>query len=420
MCIHTHVYEKSEPCIYDQNLDLTRENCIDMYHIVDYLSVESVLEEVQNFVKENLTFENTIDLMTLMGDKLENEIVEFYENNKLTDIEKFIAKLNKASQDVFLSVIHLIFEYIDCHLICKMIKSWFEHNSQSRIEDVIPEISYIFDSEDNERAADFSHKEKFKFYNFCLQRIDPESKYLGKIFNDIFIDGEYEEEKLDNDLSETTIFELLEEPTKIFKKLCTDDNPEHDKRNAKMIKMLSNDDEVKKTIEHGTDSKINKLELVEACKNGQMEIVKMLLECNANINARENFGYVSKCGTKYGYRTIPSKRTYQRDEITRHYKYKYFSPLTISCYSKQTEIVKLLLSKQCNIDVIYMTTNFRADERRKYDALHAACRRQNNEEIIDLLMEKKKDWNFEHITEEYDCDATMVAYVNSKRNIEEE
>ena len=139
------------------------------------------------------------------------------------------------------------------------------------------------------------------------------------------------------------------------------------------------------------------------------------------LNARENYGHVyfTTCGTKYGYRTLPSKRTYQRDELAYHYKYKYYSPLTISCYSKQTEIVKLLLSKQCDINIAYMTTNWRADERRKFDALHAACRRQNNQEIIDLLMEKKKDWKFEHITEEYDCDATMIAYVNSKRIIEE-
>ena len=56
-----------EPCyfalylkaVYDKNLVLTKNNCAGFLQIIDFLSVESCLKDVENFVKENLTFENT-------------------------------------------------------------------------------------------------------------------------------------------------------------------------------------------------------------------------------------------------------------------------------------------------------------------------------------------------------------------------
>ena len=266
--------------IYDKDLEITKENCIDMYHMIDYLSVECCLEDVEKFVKENLTFENTIDLMMLMGDRLDSEIEDFYKNNELTDYDSFIDRLNEANPDVFLSVIHLIHDKLTPAMNCRILREWFRNNPKSLIEDIIPEIKYIFRDLPN-----FVHKEKFKFYNFCMQKIKPNSDYVYKMFGDIF--GTKEENKLSENIEETTVHELIENPIDTFKKLCYDKNPLNDKKNAGLIKLLAGEDEIKKIIEHGTDCKIHQLELVEACHNGQLDIVKVLIECNADINARE-------------------------------------------------------------------------------------------------------------------------------------
>ena len=49
------------------------------------------------------------------------------------------------------------------------------------------------------------------------------------------------------------------------------------------------------------------------------------------------------------------------------------------------------------------------------DALQAACRRENNKEIIDLLTERYRKWNFHGFTE--DCVADMVAYAKEKEPV---
>ena len=87
----------------------------------------------------------------------------------------------------------------------------------------------------------------------------------------------------------------------------------------------------------------------------------------------------------------------------------------MACYSKRTEIVKLLLSRKCALNLSYSTNQTQKDENRKYDALHAACRSKSNQEIIDMLMDETEDWNYDHLTEELDCDKDMIAYVKSKR-----
>ena len=76
--------------------------------------------------------------------------------------------------------------------------------------------------------------------------------------------------------------------------------------------------------------------------------------------------------------------------------------------------MKLLLSRKCALDILYETNESEHDQNRKYDALHAACRSKSNKEIIDMLMDEKEDWNYDHLTEGLDCDKDMIAYVNKK------
>ena len=198
-------------------------------------------------------------------------------------------------------------------------------------------------------------------------------------------------------------------PKDTIKKLCCDGNPKNDKRNAALIKMLATkDEEIKNMItdkssyyerkmfsiglvQQQSALKVGGTPLVEVCENGQLEMAKTLIESGADINAGRHSEY----------------------DVT---------PLIASCYSKKTEIVKYLLSKSCDLRKKYLFVQkyvYKESWQEKYkylEALHAACRAKNNEEIVDLLMEKRKDWNHEHLTEAYDCDKDMIAYVNSKRN----
>jgi len=66
--------------IYGENLDLDEYNCVDFLYVIDFLSVEFCKKDFENFVKENLTFANTIELLKI--NKLEDEVGEFYKKNK--------------------------------------------------------------------------------------------------------------------------------------------------------------------------------------------------------------------------------------------------------------------------------------------------------------------------------------------------
>ena len=146
------------------------------------------------------------------------------------------------------------------------------------------------------------------------------------------------------------------------------------------------------------------LEIIDVCENGQIEMLKVFIECGADIDRCE------WAGPEVGNMC----RVCIADEKVKHY-YGY-SPLVIACYSKQIEVVKLLLTRKCALDVSYKANRPTGnDEDREYDALHAACRSKSNKEIIDMLMDEKGDWNYDHLTKELDCNKDMIAYVKSKR-----
>ena len=128
-------------------------------------------------------------------------------------------------------------------------------------------------------------------------------------------------------------------------------------------------------------------------------MLKALLECGADIDSRE---WVGPSGTLCRHSDRNLVRYYQG-----------YSPLLISCYKKQKEIVKLLLSRKCNLDIVYEANNAENDQFRKYDALHAAARGISNQEIIDILMNEKKNWKYDLLTREY-SDRDMFDYITAK------
>ena len=99
----------------------------------------------------------------------------------------------------------------------------------------------------------------------------------------------------------------------------------------------------------------------------------------------------------------------------KHY-YQDYTALIMACYSKQKEVVQLLLSRNCTLNVFYYTNEKDKDgNKQSLDALHAACRSKSNKDIIDMLMDETEKWNYDNLTQEFDCDKDMIAYVKSKR-----
>ena len=190
---------------------------------------------------------------------------------------------------------------------------------------------------------------------------------------------------------------------KLLRKYCHDTNRNNDMKNAKIIKALNQISGIQtriKSQEVGS-SQTDGLEIIDVCENGQIEMLKAFIECGADIDECEWGG--------------PNGGNCRHRGLKRYYQS--YSPLVMGCYSKQKEVVKLLLSRGCSLDITYETNKLNDDDR-NYDALHAACRSKSNKEIIDMLMNEKKDWNYEYLTEDFDCDKDMIAYVESKRPID--
>ena len=218
--------------------------------------------------------------------------------------------------------------------------------------------------------------------------------------------ADMKEELMNKEKAKRTKEATNDEKIKLFKKACYDTNhiTDNDKDNAIIVKLLQHDPEIKKIIQHGTDKKLHKLELVEACANGQFETVQALIDANADINAREHAGKLPE--------QSKNNQPACRDEDFCDY-----GPLTVSCLKGHDKIVELLLSKGCDLDKDYNKIISRKPFKMvNLDALHAACRRRGNEKVIDLLMGKRESWNYDRLNNDTSCLYEMVEYSKSKRS----
>ena len=295
----------------------------------------------------------------------------------------------------------------------------------NNIEKNVSKIKFIFDEK-------FNYKYRYKFYDFCVDLAANQRATLPlSVWNNIFgkDGGKNKENKnknhdntsnkptnetktcnLDDSTGDITLDEIIEDPKSVYRKLCLDPDKNNDSKNARLISMLSIEDDVKAAINHKTDKTISGLELVEACKNGQIEIVKAIVNCNADINARECGEYTNAKNGRGYCRTNPYEK---RPGNKNSGSYQYYNPLTIACLYGHKPIVEyLVVNKKCKLD-IYYSTNSVGDGQIFYDALHAACRKSNNPDIIHLLLSKKKDWNFDHLSAEHDCVEDMCIYAKS-------
>ena len=78
------MFAKYMKSLYDKQIDIDSDNCIDFYRVVDYFQDETTLKIIKKFIKKNITFENSIILMS-MNNLFDDEIKKFYKDNNAAE-----------------------------------------------------------------------------------------------------------------------------------------------------------------------------------------------------------------------------------------------------------------------------------------------------------------------------------------------
>ena len=298
--------------LYNEWMDINEANCIDYYRVVDYLQDDKSLDRIVNFISQNITFENSIDLLQLTN-KFDESIEQFYGKNningqEMSDHINYIIKVNTAEPATFIKIIQNLRKRSSSSICANILKVYLSNHEISSCTQ-IPVSIYkdIFSSDSNESKLENNDK--------ALQVAITDTELLCHAM-------------LDD--SEASI--------KLLRKYCHDKNRNNDMKNAKIIKALSQVSGIKTRIEAkqvGTTYP-DGLEIIDVCENGQIETLKALLECGTDIDVSEWGGPIDN----------KVRQIYKKGGLY----YQDYWPLAMACYSKQKEIVKLLLSRKCNLD----------------------------------------------------------------------
>ena len=95
--------------VYNESLEINPQNCADFHYIADFLQDEGLLYQIENYVKKNITFENSIDLMG-QSNKFEKVIKKYYTENSMGDEEvvKFAEDLCEMEIGKFVKMMELL------------------------------------------------------------------------------------------------------------------------------------------------------------------------------------------------------------------------------------------------------------------------------------------------------------------------
>ena len=291
--------------LYDEWMDINEANCVDYYRVVDYLQDETTMNRITNFINKNITFENSIDLLALT-DKFDESINKFYMNNdvdvqEMTTLINYVEKVKNTEPTTFIKVIQNLRKKLWSSACVEILKVYLSNQeitsckSDTCISKIISQIKCLFTT--------CSIQEKFLIYNRCLDIVNSKNQQIYKdIYKDIFC-SDLNDSKSGNTItnSSNTIFktniQLLcqailddsEASIKLLRKYCHDKNRQNDMKNARTIKALSQISGVKTRIEAKRvgSKRPDGLEIVDVCENGQIEMLKALLECGADIDGWE-------------------------------------------------------------------------------------------------------------------------------------
>ena len=120
----------------------------------------------------------------------------------MTDPDKFIERLKTTNEDVFIKILKLVHNKIPPSIVSSIMKSWIAYNDYDIIK-ILSKIKYAFEG--------FAFKEKFKFYDFCVQRFATTRKTLPvDLYESIF--GIKSVTNMNNSIDDITIEEVFDNP----------------------------------------------------------------------------------------------------------------------------------------------------------------------------------------------------------------
>ena len=172
--------------MYTGKLDIDNGNCADFYAIADFFQDESLIQEISDFIKNNITFINSIKLINY-SDKFENEIEKFYESNDnfLSDIYQFMAELiiTVIDPNKFIKIMKILKLVVSSEKYVNILISWLQYNEEPGriIDEVVYEINF----------EKILLKQKYKFLDYCVRNTTNRND-IGNLYDHII--GKLQEE----------------------------------------------------------------------------------------------------------------------------------------------------------------------------------------------------------------------------------
>ena len=173
--------------MYSGELEITKKNLADFHYIADYFQDDVLLPKIDQFVKENIDFINSIDLINY-SDKFENEIEKFYSENKtlmnkildedhmklnisydhLFDTQKFLSKLTSMKIEKFIKILNIFKNTIYSEDYIAIIIHWIKSQKYINPVETIMDDNLLYEIDFSKCSLNY----RYKLLNYCVEVID--------------------------------------------------------------------------------------------------------------------------------------------------------------------------------------------------------------------------------------------------------
>lgn len=153
--------------MYTGELEITDEDCVDFHYIADYFQDNILLQDIVLFIRRNITFENSIQLINNdYSDKFEDEITRFFSETKLKNFDEFLIKLNDMIMEKFIRMVKILNKVKDFSSAnyIKIIMSWMKN--YQNFGNII-ESSFLYEIDFQKTEI----KHRLIFFNYYFENI---------------------------------------------------------------------------------------------------------------------------------------------------------------------------------------------------------------------------------------------------------
>ena len=186
--IEPEFFAKYIKSIYDKSITLTDKNCAKFYQVIDFFEDTKTLSIVTEFIKKNISFENSFHLMNMTSIfnseieewyKTENRAQKFFDMQEQSTINKSTLPTNGLSLEVFTKFIRILDRcQMDNFSILKIIaKRILSHPTE--VIDILVLLEGVF--------KQYDQKEKDYLYHHCMISVN---RYNAEMEEDKNIDNQ--------------------------------------------------------------------------------------------------------------------------------------------------------------------------------------------------------------------------------------